>query len=174
MSDVETPQVMSPDAITDGLLDEAALSGGGGAFWEPPKGSFRLQFLGLEAGPTTKQKDDKTGETKEVATARWSFGVYTLMRGDPVMFEVLDSEGNETGEQRHATVDPLSSKRVTPRSKAGEWLTALLRRDIDFENEKTVDLVREALGSWAVGAFKPGRQNKDRNVLSELTPFDSE
>lgn len=118
--------------------------GGGGDYWPGRAGSFRGRLLGFSEGPVFKneRKNPQTGETEEFDNPqiRWEFAVSSLTSGKAVTYE------NANGDTLEATIDGLSSKSITNLSKAGEWFTAILRREIDFDNETREDLCAEAIG----------------------------
>ncbi len=156
---------------------------GGGAFWKPAQGVYALKFLRVSKGPVFKNKDTKTGVETDAPQIRWHFEAHKLMPRERVWYspnpESDESDGSikvsltvpaGTDGAVEAEAEGLSSTTLSDNAKckATNWLSALLRREIDYSKDTKVSLFTEAQGKWAMGVFGLN-QTKKRIVLKDLS-----
>lgn len=153
------------------LFDKPKVAGEAGDFWPGREGSFCGILTGFSEGPVfqNKKKNPTTGEMEDVDApqVRWEFDIYKLDGVTRVMYTPDNSD-----DQKPASKDALSSTTISNKSKAGEWFTAVLQRDIDFTTETAEDLMDEAVGKKCMLVMM--KNGNDRVVIKTVARMDAD
>jgi hypothetical protein len=147
--------------LTTALFDDPRVAGEGGDYWPGREGTFVGKLTGFSEGPSF-ERDGKVDRT-----IRWMFDIYKL---DGSRVQYTPEEGENAGRSLDAEKDGLSSPTISQKSKAGQWFTALLQRDIDFAREKAPDLMQEATGKR--GLLVMSKNDKGRIIIKAVARFD--
>ena len=150
------------------LFEKPKVAGEAGDFWPGREGSFCGVLTGFSEGPVFKNnKKQPDGSTIEVDApqVRWEFDIYKL---DGVTRVQYTPDGSD--DQKPASKDALSSTVISNKSKAGEWFTAVLQREIDFTTETAEDLMDEAVGKKCMLVMT--KNGNDRVVIKTVARID--
>lgn len=153
----------------DGLFDEPTVSGEAGDWWPGREGTFVGTLTAFSKGPVFENKDEKTGEMVKSPQVRWEFDVSKL---DGTRVQYVPEAGPNEGKSVDACIDGLSSLKISPKSKAGEWFKSLLGRDVNFETETRDALMTEAIGKKALLVLAKSGGKSERIVVKTVARLD--